>query len=135
MNLNCIIWSIFFFYKCNSNVILVEAEISKMSRTIKKKYIYLNNEGLLYFILMIWIIIMYVKCKLLILNNFYFILIDNFSNQRKMENWKKISFFVGVFAFIREFRPIEPFYAAYMTSPLINCTVEQVITHVILLDK
>uniref|UniRef100_A0A2S2PWR7 Thiamine transporter 2 n=1 Tax=Sipha flava TaxID=143950 RepID=A0A2S2PWR7_9HEMI len=43
-----------------------------------------------------------------------------------MENWKKISFFVGVFAFIREFRPIEPFYAAYMTSPLINCTVEQV---------
>jgi len=43
-----------------------------------------------------------------------------------MDNWKKISFLVGVFAFIREFRPIEPFYAAYMTSPYINCTVEQV---------
>ncbi|XP_050425168.1 thiamine transporter 1-like [Adelges cooleyi] len=43
-----------------------------------------------------------------------------------MENWKKISLFVGVFAFVREFRPIEPFYAAYMTSPYINCTVEQV---------
>lgn len=43
-----------------------------------------------------------------------------------MENWKKISLFVGVFAFAREFRPIEPFYAAYMTSPYINCTVEQV---------
>lgn len=45
----------------------------------------------------------------------------------KMENWKKISLFVGVFAFVREFRPIEPFYAAYMTSPYINCTVEQVV--------
>ncbi|XP_060841826.1 thiamine transporter 2-like [Rhopalosiphum padi] len=45
-----------------------------------------------------------------------------------MDNWKKISFLVGVFAFIREFRPIEPFYAAYMTSPYINCTVEQVPT-------
>ncbi|VVC26728.1 Reduced folate carrier,Major facilitator superfamily domain [Cinara cedri] len=43
-----------------------------------------------------------------------------------MENWKKITFFVAVFAFVREFRPIEPFYAAYMTSPYINCTVEQV---------
>lgn len=48
-------------------------------------------------------------------------------NGTKMENWKKISLFVGIFAFAREFRPIEPFYAAYMTSPLINCTVEQVI--------
>ncbi|XP_025195930.1 thiamine transporter 2-like [Melanaphis sacchari] len=45
-----------------------------------------------------------------------------------MDNWKKISFLVGVFAFAREFRPIEPFYAAYMTSPYINCTVEQVPT-------
>lgn len=44
----------------------------------------------------------------------------------------KISFLVGVFAFLREFRPIEPFYAAYMTSPLINCTVEQVTQYVIL---
>ncbi|XP_050524430.1 thiamine transporter 1-like isoform X2 [Daktulosphaira vitifoliae] len=43
-----------------------------------------------------------------------------------MENWKKISLFVGVFAFAREFRPIEPFYAAYMTSPYVNCTVEQI---------
>jgi len=43
-----------------------------------------------------------------------------------MDNWMKISFLVGVFAFVREFRPIEPFYAAYMTSPYINCTVEQV---------
>lgn len=45
-----------------------------------------------------------------------------------MENWKKITIFVAVFAFIRELRPIEPFYAAYMTSPLINCTVEQVMS-------
>lgn len=45
-----------------------------------------------------------------------------------MESWKKITIFVAVFAFVREFRPIEPFYAAYMTSPLINCTVEQVIS-------
>jgi len=44
-----------------------------------------------------------------------------------MESWKKITFLVGVFAFVRELRPIEPFYAAYMTSPYINCTVEQVI--------
>lgn len=43
-----------------------------------------------------------------------------------MESWKKITFLVGVFAFAREFRPIEPFYAAYMTSPYINCTVDQV---------
>lgn len=45
-----------------------------------------------------------------------------------MENWKKITICVAVFAFVREFRPIEPFYAAYMTSPLINCTVEQVMS-------
>lgn len=51
-----------------------------------------------------------------------------------MENWMKISFFVGVFAFAREFRPIEPFYAAYMTSPYINCTVEQVIFEYFYLD-
>lgn len=43
-----------------------------------------------------------------------------------MKKWKKISLFVCVFAFVREFRPIEPFYAAYMTSPAINITLTQV---------
>ncbi|KAL5243875.1 hypothetical protein ACI65C_011285 [Semiaphis heraclei] len=42
-----------------------------------------------------------------------------------MKKWKKISLFVCVFAFVREFRPIEPFYAAYMTSPAINITLTQ----------
>lgn len=42
-----------------------------------------------------------------------------------MKKWKKISLFVCVFAFVREFRPIEPFYAAYMTSPAINITLIQ----------
>lgn len=51
----------------------------------------------------------------------------------KMESWKKITFFVAVFAFVREFRPIEPFYAAYMTSPYINCTVEQVRYYILIL--
>jgi len=43
-----------------------------------------------------------------------------------MKKWKKISLFVCVFAFVREFRPIEPFYTAYMTSPAINITLTQV---------
>lgn len=42
-----------------------------------------------------------------------------------MKKWKKISLFVCVFAFVRELRPIEPFYAAYMTSPAINITLTQ----------
>lgn len=43
-----------------------------------------------------------------------------------MRNWKTISLFVCVFAFARELRPIEPFYSAYMTSPAVNITLEQV---------
>ncbi|XP_050425167.1 thiamine transporter 2-like [Adelges cooleyi] len=43
-----------------------------------------------------------------------------------MKEWKKISLFVCVFAFVREFRPIEPFYAAYLTSPAINITLIEV---------
>uniref|UniRef100_A0A2S2R7N8 Thiamine transporter 2 n=1 Tax=Sipha flava TaxID=143950 RepID=A0A2S2R7N8_9HEMI len=42
-----------------------------------------------------------------------------------MKKWKSVSLFVCVFAFAREFRPIEPFYAAYMTSPAINITLTQ----------
>ncbi|VVC26726.1 Reduced folate carrier,Major facilitator superfamily domain [Cinara cedri] len=42
-----------------------------------------------------------------------------------MKNWKTVSLFVCVFAFVREFRPIEPFYSAYMTSPAINITLTQ----------
>ncbi|XP_060842623.1 thiamine transporter 2-like [Rhopalosiphum padi] len=42
-----------------------------------------------------------------------------------MKKWKKISLFVCVFAFVRELRPIEPFYTAYMTSPAINITLTQ----------
>jgi len=44
----------------------------------------------------------------------------------KMRNWKTVSLFVCVFAFVRELRPIEPFYANYMTSPAINVTLTQV---------
>lgn len=43
-----------------------------------------------------------------------------------MEEWLKISIFVSLFASFRDFRPVDSFYASYLTSPAVNFTVEQV---------
>jgi len=46
-----------------------------------------------------------------------------------MKEWVKITLFVSLFASFRDFRPVDSFYATYMTSPAVNFTAEQVIVN------
>ncbi|XP_050427127.1 thiamine transporter 2-like isoform X2 [Adelges cooleyi] len=43
-----------------------------------------------------------------------------------MEDWIKVTLFLCTFAFFRDFRPVDPFYTAYLTSPAVNFTTTQI---------
>lgn len=48
-----------------------------------------------------------------------------------MEEWVKIVLCVSLFASFRDFRPVDSFYATYMTSSAVNFTAEQVIVNIV----
>lgn len=41
-----------------------------------------------------------------------------------MEPWKKVCFYVSVYAMLREFRPIDPFVIKYLTLLPENYTIQ-----------
>ncbi|XP_050541509.1 thiamine transporter 2-like isoform X2 [Daktulosphaira vitifoliae] len=43
-----------------------------------------------------------------------------------MEEWIKITLYLCMFAFFRDFRPVDSFYTAYLSSPAVNFTSEQI---------
>jgi len=43
-----------------------------------------------------------------------------------MESWKKISYVVGVFMFLIQIRPLEPYLTAYLTGPNGNISLSEV---------
>ncbi|KAL1462570.1 hypothetical protein WDU94_014397 [Cyamophila willieti] len=43
-----------------------------------------------------------------------------------MEAWVKLSIWIGIFGFFKEFRPEDPYITQYMTGPKMNFTSEQV---------
>jgi len=49
-----------------------------------------------------------------------------FEETDKMEEWLKITLCVSLFSTFRDFRPVDSFYASYLTSPAVNFTTQQV---------
>lgn len=44
----------------------------------------------------------------------------------RMESWKKVCIYVSVFAILREFRPIDPFFIKYLTELPVKYTTQTV---------
>lgn len=43
-----------------------------------------------------------------------------------MQNWLKLSLWIGAFGFLKEFRPEDPYITQYLVGPVMNLTESQV---------